>query len=186
MAEFTVRSARPEDTEAVYRLFAEWQEDAYGEVEVGPEMFASDLAAGEGSFVAETADRIVGHSNVRGNGIDVGVAPAWRRRGIGTALLRAAEEAASADPTMLIGLAGQPWAAPFAEAGGYAKAWEVWLMGTDLPAEVPPPAWPDGVTVRTFREEDANEVKDLLDLAYKDEFHHHPMSFEHWRRFMLE
>jgi mycothiol synthase len=186
VADFTIRPAQPEDTEAAFALFAEWQTQAYGEVEVGPEMFASGLAAADGSFIAEAQERVVGHSSVRGNGIDVGVASAWRRRGVGSALLEAAEQAANEHPLLLVGLAGQPGAAPFAAANGYSKAWEVWLMGIHLPADVPSPRWPEGVAVRTFREEDALEVKTLLDLAYKDEFHHHPMSFEHWRRFMLE
>jgi len=59
-------------------------------------------------------------------------------------------------------------------------------MGIDLPPEIPAPAWPEGVEVRTFREEDAHEVKDLLDLAYEEEFHHTPATFENWRRFMLD
>jgi mycothiol synthase len=186
VADFTVRPGRPEDADAAYSMLADWQKTAYGEVEIGPEMFASDLAAAEGFFVAETADGMVGHSNVRGNGIDVGVISAARRRGIGTALLEVAERAASEEPLLLVGLASEPAAAAFAAANGYAKAWEVWLMGVDLPAEVPSPEWPAGVEVRTFREDDAEAVKDLLDLAYAEEFHHHPLSFEHWRRFMLE
>jgi mycothiol synthase len=186
VAEFTVRPGRPDDTEAAYRLFAEWQENAYGEVEVGPEMFASGLAAAGGFFVAEAEGVVIGHSDVRGSRIGVGVAAAWRRKGIGTALLESAEQAATEDPLHVIGLAHQPWAAPFAAANGYTKSWEVWLMGIDLPAKLPSPRWPEGVGVRTFREEDAREVKALLDLAYREEYHHHPMSFEHWRRLMLE
>ena len=184
--DFEIRPARSEDAEPAYRLFADWQFEAYGEIEMGPEMFSAKLDSVDGSFVAEAEGELVGHSTVRGNGIDVGVAPAWRRRGIGTALLEAAEQAATEEPLLLFGLAHEPWAAPFATANGYAKEWEVWLMGIDLPAEVESPEWPEGVEVRNFREADAHEVKELLDLAYKDEFHHHPMAFEHWRRFMLE
>lgn len=188
MAEYAIRPALPDDTDAAYELFADWQRGAYGEVEIQREMFESSLAAAGASFVAETDAGIVGHSVVDGNEIDVGVGPAERRRGIGTALLRLTEEAASEDVLTLTGLASEPWAAPFAAANGYAKAWEVWLMGIDLPDRVAGPEWPEGVTVRTFRgdDEEARKVKALLDLAYAAEPFHHPRPFEDWRRFMLE
>jgi mycothiol synthase len=186
VAEFTIRPARPEDTDDTFAVFAEWQEGSYGEVEIGPEMFASALAGADASFVAETANGIVGSSALDGNWIDLGVRPANRRQGIGTALLQEAERAAQDDVLLLTGLAADPTSSPFARASGYSKAWEVWLMGIDLPSEIPAPTWPEGVEVRTFRGEDAHEVKDLLDLAYKEEFHHTPAAFENWRRFMLE
>jgi len=186
VADFTIRPARPEDTHDTFALLAEWQEGFYGEVEIGPEMYASTLAGADASFVAETANGIVGSSALDGNWIDLGVRPASRRQGIGTALLQEAERAAQDDVLLLTCLAADPTSSPFARANGYSKVWEVWLMGIDLPPEIPAPAWPEGVEVRTFREEDAHEVKDLLDLAYEEEFHHTPATFENWRRFMLD
>lgn len=188
MADHTIRPAGPEDREAVYELFADWQRNAYGQVEIQRQMFDSSLAAAGASFVAETEAGVVGHAAIDGNEIDVGVAPAERRRGIGTALLRRAEEAASENVLTLTGLASEPWGAPFAAANGYAKTAEVWLMGIELPDRIPVPQWPEGVTVRTFRgdDEEARRVKALLDLAYAAEPFHHPRPFEHWRRFMLE
>ena len=188
MADHTIRPAGPEDREAVYELFADWQRNAYGQVEIQRQMFDSSLAAAGASFVAETEAGVVGHAAIDGNEIDVGVAPAERRRGIGTALLRRAEEAASENVLTLTGLASEPWGAPFAAANGYAKTAEVWLMGIELPDRIPVPRWPEGVTVRTFRgdDEEARRVKALLDLAYAAEPFHHPRPFEHWRRFMLE
>ena len=188
MAEFAVRSARPEDTEAAYEIFAGWQRSSYGEVEIGPEMFATGLAGADAVFVAETEDGVVGHSDVDGGWIDVGVEPSVRRRGIGTALLRAAEGAATAEPTLLMALQSDPPGAAFAQANGYEKAWEVWLMGIDLPEEIPEPEWPEGVSVRTYggEEAEAREIKELLDLAYAEEFHHQPATFGNWSRFMFE
>ena len=139
MAEFTVRPARPEDTEPAFELFADWQRSSYGEVEIGPEMFATTLAGADAVFVAETEDGLVGHSDVDGGWIGLGVARAARRRGIGTALLEEAEGAATTDTTWLVGLSTEPAAAAFAAANGYEKAWEVWLMGIDLPEEIPEP-----------------------------------------------
>jgi mycothiol synthase len=188
VAEYEIRPARPEDTEPVFELFSEWQRSNYGEVEMGREMFASKLAGADAVFVAETEDGVVGHSDVDGGWISLGVAPAARRRGIGTALLEEAERAGSAASTWLAGLSTEAAAAGFAEANGYEKAWEVWLMGIDLPDEVPEPSWPEGVTLQTYGESEAEarEIKDLLDLAYAEEFHHHPATFENWSRFMFE
>jgi mycothiol synthase len=188
VAEFAVRPARPEDTEAAYELFADWQRSSYGEVEIGPEMFATGLAGADAVFVAETEDGVVGHSDVDGGWIDVGVEPSVRRRGVGTALLRAAEGAATAEPTLLMALQSDPPGAAFAQANGYEKAWEVWLMGIDLPEEIRKPEWPEGVSMRTYggEEAEAREIKELLDLAYAEEFHHQPATFENWSRFMFE
>ena len=188
MAEFTIRPARPEDADAVFKLYAEWQKSNYGQVEIGREMYATVLASADGAFVAETEGRIVGEADASGGWIDVGVDPSVRRRGIGTALLRAAEEAATAEPTLLMALQSDPPGAAFARANGYEKAWEVWLMGIDLPEEIPEPQWPDGITVRIYsgEEAEAREIKDLLDLAYAEEFHHKPATFENWSRFMFE
>ena len=188
MADFTIRPARPEDTEVAFELVADWQRSNYGEVEIGPEMFATKLAGADGVFVAETEDGVVGHSDVDGGWIGLGVAPPARRQGIGTALLEEAERAATTDSTWLIGLSSEPAATPFANANGYEKAWEVWLMGIDLPEEIPQPEWPEGVSVRTYdgEEAEAREIKELLDLAYAEEFHHQPATFENWSRFMFE
>jgi mycothiol synthase len=188
VADFTIRPARSEDTEAVFQLYANWQTSNYGQVEMGREMYASILASADGAFVAEVDDRVVGEADASGGWIDLRVEPTLRRRGIGTALLREAEAAATAEPTLLIALQSDPPGAAFARANGYEKAWEVWLMGIDLPEEIPEPKWPAGVSVRTYggEEAEAREIKDLLDLAYAQEFHHKPATFEHWSRFMFD
>ena len=188
MAEFTIRPARAEDAEAVFELYADWQRSNYGQVEIGREMYDTILASADGSFVAEVDGRIVGEADASGGWIDVGVEPSVRRRGIGTALLQAAEGTATAKPTLLMALQSDAPGAAFAQANGYEKAWEVWLMGIDLPEAIPEPEWPEGVSVRTYGEEEAEarEIKELLDLAYAEEFHHQPVTFESWSRFMFE
>ena len=188
MGDFSIRPARSEDTEAVFQLYADWQSANYGQVEIGREMYATILASADGAFVAEVDGRVVGEADSNGCWIDVGVEHEVRRRGIGTALLREAEAAATAEPTLLMALQSDPPGAAFAQANGYEKAWEVWLMGIDLPDEIPEPKWPEGVSVRTYggEEAEATEIKELLDLAYAEEFHHNPATFEHWSRFMFE
>jgi mycothiol synthase len=188
VAEFTVRPARAEDTPAAFQLLADWQKTNYGEVEIGSEMFTTVVNSADAAFVAEAEGRVVGHTDVDGGWIGLIVDPDMRRRGVGSALLEAAEREAATHPTLLMGLQSDPSAAPFATASGYEKAWEVWLMGIDLPDQIPDPQWPEGVSVRTYGgdEAEAREIKDLLDLAYAEEFHHHPATFENWSRFMFD
>lgn len=185
MADLDVRPSRPEDTAAAYQILAEWQTEVFGEPEMTEGMFTNGLTIADGSYVADTPEGIAGHAAIRADGVNVLVKGTHRRRGVGTALLHEVEEAAETDLLRLIGVTLEPAAAPFAAANGYEKAWEVWLMGVDLPVELPPPVWPDHVLVRTFREGDAHGVKELLDLAYSEEFQHVPLSFEDWRTFML-
>lgn len=185
MADLEVRPSRPEETDAAYQILAEWETEVFGEPEITLGMFTNGLTIADASYVAETPDGIAGHAGIWAESVNVLVKGTKRRRGVGTALLRAVEEAAETNLLRLIGVTLEPAAAPFAAANGYEKVSEVWLMGVDLPTELPPPAWPDDVLVRTFREEDARGLKELLDLAYSEEPDHVPRSFEDWRAFML-
>lgn len=180
-----VRPSRPEETDAAYQILAEWETDIFGEPEITLGMFTNGLTMADASYVAETPEGIAGHAGIWAESVNVLVKGTERRRGVGTSLLRAVEEAAETDLLRLIGVTLELAAAPFAAANGYEKVSEAWLMGVGLPTELPPPAWPDDVLVRTFREEDARGLKELLDLAYSEEPHHVPLSFEDWRTFML-
>jgi mycothiol synthase len=185
VADFRLRPLQPADIDAAYALLAEWQAQVFGEAEITNGMFSNVQKIAAAAFVAETEEGIVGHANMRGDDIGVLVPPAERRRGIGSALLRACEERAEGHVLGLTGVQSEPAAAPFARANGYEKAWEVWLMGIDLPAGAPAPEWPQGVAVRTFAPEDARPVKELLDVSYAEEPGHVPLPFEHWKTFML-
>jgi ribosomal protein S18 acetylase RimI-like enzyme len=170
--------------EAAYAILHEEQREL-GEPEVTPGMFSNLVEIAEASFTAERSGEVVGSSHVRAGGIDLEVRKADRRQGIGTKLLAAVEESTDAPVLRLYTLTLQPAGAAFAKANGYEKAWDYWLMGIALDHSLEPPHWPDDVAVRTFREEDAEAVKELLDLAYAEEADHEPMTFEEWTTFML-
>jgi mycothiol synthase len=108
-----------------------------------------------------------------------------RRKGIGSRLLAALEGDARHGVLRFAAATTEPSAARFLGARGYRKTSEIWLMGVDLAADPPAPAWPEGVSVRTFREKDARPVKALLDEAYGAEPDYAPLEFEAWRTFML-
>jgi mycothiol synthase len=185
VAEVTIREAGVEDLEPTYEIVASCQRAVYGEPELTLEHLRNTWDFWRG-FTAWEAGRAVGTSAVRGDDLVVFVHPDVRRRGIGTQLLRAGEEAAPLEVLQADAVTLEPAAAPFLRANGYEKVWEIWLMGVDL-AEVPveEPRWPAGIEVRTVRTEDAAAVKELLDEAYAAEPEHRPVPFDEWRQVML-
>jgi ribosomal protein S18 acetylase RimI-like enzyme len=185
VADAEIRPFRPEDVDPAYELLAEHQRELFGESELTHGMFTNLIAIADASYSAETAAGFVGSSHIRADGIDVLVRKSDRRRGIGTRLLHTIEERATGDVLRLTGVTLEPAAAPFCVANGYEKAWDYWLMGVDLEPEQPAPVWAEGVSVRTFREDDAKAVKDLLDGAYAAEPGHNPLPFDDWCTFML-
>jgi mycothiol synthase len=184
VADVLIRPLEPGDIGAAYALLSEWQAEV-GEAVLTLGMFSNLQQIAACAFVAETEDGVVGHAHMRADDINVLVHGPERRRGIGTSLVRACEARADGNVVSLFGVATEAAAAPFAAAMGYSKVWEVWLMGVDLPERPDAPAWPDGTSVRTFADDDAPAVKDLLDTAYAEEPGHVPLPYEDWRTFML-
>jgi mycothiol synthase len=185
VADLEVREFRREDADPAYGLLAECETELFGESEITRGMFSNLLTISDASYTAQTAAGFAGSAHRRAEGVEILVRKSERRRGIGSRLLRAVEEGTDTDLLRLGAVGQEPAAAPFCLANGYEKAWEVWLMGVDLEGDQPAPVWPEGVSVRTFREEDGPVVKELLDVAYAEEPHHTPLPYEHWRTFML-
>jgi mycothiol synthase len=185
LAEFLVRPLEPADIDSAYELLAGWQAQVFGESEISHGMFSNFQQIVDHAFVAESAEGIIGHADMRAGDMNVLVRDSERRHGVGSALLRACEAKAKDERLGLIGVKSEPAAAPFAAANGYRKIWEVWLMGIDLPDSPASAEWPDGISVRTFRPEDAGPLKALLDLAYREEPNHTPLPLEDWKTFML-
>ncbi|HEX3932311.1 MAG TPA: mycothiol synthase [Nocardioides sp.] len=103
----------------------------------------------------------------RGPDLDLAVAPAARRQGLGRALAEAALAEAPAD-VRAWSHADHPAAAALARAFGFDRVRELWVMAREAgPVDV---SGVDGVTIRGYRDSDADEVLRVNAAA----FAHHP------------
>jgi mycothiol synthase len=186
VADVEIRVARDEDIEPVYELVAANRRRLFGDVEGFELEHMQNLWRRlRGNWVATSGSELVGAAALVVHGAEVDVRLDARRRGIGTRLLRMAEEAAKGEVLRADAVGLEPAAAPFLRANGYEKAFEYWLMGIEVSGDVSAPTWPDGVHVRTFRGDDAPGLWSLLNVAYAEEATPFP-PFDDWRGFMLE
>lgn len=68
---------------------------------------------------------------------------------------------------------------------GYEFARHFFEMKIDLADEPRAPVWPDGLTVRTFTQEDAQAVYDADNEAFEDHWDSFTVSFEEWSHYFL-
>lgn len=73
-----------------------------------------------------------------------------------------------------------------AETAGYRVVRESFRMVADLGEELPAPAWPEGITVRTYApEQDERRVFEVQEETFADVWEYEPQPLEEWREWML-
>jgi mycothiol synthase len=148
-------------------------------------------------IVRAPGGEVVGYAALRNRGQYVrlvgvgGVHPAYRGRGIGTALLRWGENWAHArlglaPPGLVVtldyGLVGTDAAAArlFAQAS-YARVRTFWTMHIALDGPPPRPVWPDGLVVRPFVPgQDEYAAYGAAEEAFRDHWGHVSVPFAEW------
>jgi mycothiol synthase len=183
------RPARPDDLEAVVALCERCDVADLGE----PDTDLDDIRSAwrrpgydldRDSMLVAADGRPVGYGDVfEGEAFGM-VDPAWRGRGIGAWLVRWMEERAGPGTTLEISAPGTDQAfRELVEGRGYRRGRSSWLMRLDMAGPPSPPAWPDGVAVRTFdREADARAVHRLIQEAFVDIGDQPPRSFGFWQQ----
>ncbi len=133
-------------------------------------------------------------SFIRNDYVDVYVIPERRELGLGAKLLDWAEqrtvERAGTGGAPLLGqviTSTNEGARRLLEERGYRPVRTYWRMSMRLDEPPPPPAWPEGVLVRTFdQERDTRAVFALVQDAFGDNERHTAESFEEWQAFMID
>jgi ribosomal protein S18 acetylase RimI-like enzyme len=182
VAEIEIRPASEADLEPAYAVLEACKLGPWFELEL--DQFREWWPSYAGLWIAEEGG-IVGYSAARAQGVEVYVLPELRRRGIGSRLLADAEPAVEGPLIETTTRRDEPAAPPFLGSRGYEHCSETWLMQVQLGETIPPPSWPEGMTPRTFRLEEATRVKGLLDVAYAEEPDFTKEPFVEWERFML-
>jgi mycothiol synthase len=71
------------------------------------------------------------------------------------------------------------------ESRGFRLARHWFRMEADLTEEPPPPKWPNGISLRTFRRREARRVYDACNDAFADHWDFVPAAFDEWREFLI-
>jgi mycothiol synthase len=192
------------DAEGLFRLQADVDTHDYGALDMSLDDMRSELADADlrtDAWVAvPTADpatdpvaygMLAPRTGARFRG-QVAVHPERRRHGIGTALAALLEarsrerlpevEDAGAEVTLQGWINGDSAAdVAWSTSLGYEWARRFLRMRIDMEEPPPAPAWPEGVTVRTFRVgQDERAMYEAQEEAFSDHWGHVTLPFEEW------
>ena len=210
-ARYTVRPAGRDDVEAAVALFNACSRHMFGRNQFN----ANDVRTewGTPGFNLESDTRLVFHEDRLVGYVEFWnltapyvrpmfwgrVHPTHRGRGVGSALVnwaeaRAQRSLALAPPEAQVTLGQGVWeqdqaAHALLRTHGYAVARRFLRMKTAFNGAIPEPAWPEGVTVRTFDpERDLEAVVRAVDDAFQDHWGHVPGPVEErlplWRQWI--
>ena len=113
----------------------------------------------------------------------IAVDPRFAGRGLATELLARGEQSARevGGKIFSVGrLAKNTVAQTLFDRLGFAEVRRYFQMRIDFEREPEAPTWPDGMTVSTFRREDARDFKATLDEAFAEEWGHVDVPFDEW------
>jgi mycothiol synthase len=198
---YQLRAATPVDAAEIVGLITACNLAQTGEADRYTEQeIIADMAGIDGptrAYVVRAPDGTLaayGTATNRGSGqlyADGYVHPNHRGHGLGTTLVRLTEREAcawvadapeGARVALTNGIFLDDTAARAVLKGeGYALIRVHWQMRMTLASPPPTPAWPVGISVRTFRlDQDERATFDCVEEAFGDHWGHVPHDYEHW------
>jgi mycothiol synthase len=196
----TTRAPREDEAQAITNLVIACDIDEFGAPDYELDDLLTDwhmpgFALEKDAVVVAEGDAIVAYAAfIRNDYVDVYVHPGHRDKGIGEALLewserRALERAAPGQEFTLgqVITSIDERGASLLRTRGYRPVRTYWRMSMPIGETPSPPAWPEGVRVRTFdQERDSRAVFRLVQDAFADNERHTAESFEEWQAFMID
>jgi mycothiol synthase len=195
LRDVTVRPGRPEDVGAVTQLLIAEERDVRG----GSRWSADDtrdwfhnLGVNGELWIAEHEGQPAGVV-----GIFVGdkarawvaVDPRVTGRSVDAALVELAEERAKqreATTLYLLSFAENESATRLLERLGYRDVRHFFRMEVELDERPGEPEWPPGIGCTTFDTADSRVLHEAINEAFADDYGHHPLPFDEWKRMRLE
>ena len=195
-AGFTIRAPTWDDVDSATEVLLADERAARGSVnwDAGDTReWLSQADFEQNAWVVEKEGRLVavGALNVRGELFDgwLIVHPEFTDRGVGSALVRIAEDRAralGAQSLRLGTLAENVAGRTLLEEAGYRDVRHYIQMQIQLDGPPPEPAWAEGVTVAQFDLGEARALHAAINDAFADEWNFHPRPFEEWAEHRLE
>ena len=194
MPELAVRPATVEDAAAIAEVCNAESQAFYGEADADAETVGgwfglSDITM----FVAALDGRVVGYADVRDEEgvrfpMDVRVHPDAAGAGVAELLVAAVEGwAAGRAPNGQMRAFSPERDDEYRETlerRGYELVRHSFTMQIDLPEQLEPAVWPEGLQPRTYdHERDEVAVWEAAQEAFADHWEFHPVSLETWREF---
>lgn len=190
MSDFTYRAATAEDLELAAGVMAAEERGVLGETSWGADEMRDWWAwvKLEKSWIVESNGELaaIGLVMPRDSGrimTWIAVDPRYAGHGLATELLSRGEQSARevGGKIFSVGrLAKNAAAKTLFDRLGFAEVRRYFQMRIDFDGEPRAPAWPDGVSVSTFRRDDAREFKSTLDEAFAEEWGHVEVPFDEW------
>jgi mycothiol synthase len=187
-AGLTHRPLQPEDARGVFEVMAAQEQEDIGEVAIEEADIVGDWARPSFDVADSTVgvfdgDRLVAYAEHSGHDRgDAAVHPAYRGRGLGTALAGWMQETARRHGASLVGMP-VPQGSPgdrLLEALGYHVRWQSWVLQLPEGATVPVRELPPGYRVRAAEAEDYRAAWTVQEDAFLEWSERDRQPYEDW------
>lgn len=180
-AQVVVRPAGMSDVEAAHRVSEAFSVALHGGSETTIDHLRAAWDYGRAWVALDGDDRVIGYATLEDGYVEVWPHPDHRGGAVAGALLDAVTRQGGRLET-IVPDAAEDLVALYA-LRGWTRTREVLRLQMDVSAAGPAPAWPEGVTARTYAEADAAAVHDLLVEAFAGNAEE-VQSFARWHPWM--